>query len=203
MHMYWLPWVSVVWGRLSLVAESGGYSEVVQRGSSTHGLSSWSRHVESSQMKDWTRVFCFGRQIPNQWTTREVLLWPLDCLLCFGLALQKGWELLHYRKSHSLCLPCIPKHVEQKMGEGWKEFHTGLLSKWFMMSLGSSVNREQPQPNLCVWFLKALWILAPTSCWGFPGRGEWWEEEWNQWGHVHIRSSSRCAAFTSNPTAGR
>ena len=31
------------------------------------------RHVESSWTRDQTHVPCFGRQIPNHWSTREVL----------------------------------------------------------------------------------------------------------------------------------
>ena len=119
-HISWLPWVSVIWGRLSLVAESGGYSPVVQCGSSSRGLSSWSRHVESSQMKDWTHVLCFGRQILNHWTTREVLLSTLDCLLSFGLAFQKGCELLHYRRVILCASLAFPNRWSREWGKGGK-----------------------------------------------------------------------------------
>ena len=85
-------------------------------GSRLRGLSSWSRHVESSQRKDWTCILCFGRQILNHWTTRGVLLSTPDCLLSFGLAFQEGCELLHYKRVVLCASPVFPNMWSREGG---------------------------------------------------------------------------------------
>ena len=43
--------------------------------------------MESSQIRDWNRLLCIGRQIPSHWTTREVLKISLISWLVHGLQL--------------------------------------------------------------------------------------------------------------------
>ena len=52
------------------------------------------RHVESSQTRDWTHVPCSGRQILNQWTSREVQF-IIDYYLLFNH--------INNTQIHSLC----------------------------------------------------------------------------------------------------
>ena len=88
---FWLLWISIAAHGLSLGAGAAatlaavhrllcGASLVSELGSKVHGLQElWRggfaalRHVESSSTRDRTHVSCFGRQIFNHWTTREVL----------------------------------------------------------------------------------------------------------------------------------
>ena len=56
----------------SLVAEHGLWGVQAQQLWRTALVALW--HVESSQTRDRTHAPCTGRQIPNHWTTREVLL---------------------------------------------------------------------------------------------------------------------------------
>ena len=86
---------------LSLVAASGGYSLaavrmlltavaclVAEHWLEAHGLQQlWCtglvalRHVESSQTRDQACVPCFGRQVLDHWTTKEVYHSTLMILL--------------------------------------------------------------------------------------------------------------------------
>ena len=74
----WLLWAFFPVHRLSLAAESGGFSfswllSLRSRGSGCmlwcRGLAAL-RHVGSSRMRDQICVCCIGRRILNQWTTR-------------------------------------------------------------------------------------------------------------------------------------
>ena len=90
-YLFWLYWVFVAAPRLSLVTASGGYSSLWWSGSPCGGFSCYTgsrvcglqelwgmgpvapQHVESSLIRDWTRVPCTGRQILIHSTSRKVL----------------------------------------------------------------------------------------------------------------------------------
>ena len=74
---FWLRRVFVAVCRLSLVAESGGYSSLRCMGFSLQWLLLLRstglvapRHVGSSWTRDWTRVPCIGRRILNHCASR-------------------------------------------------------------------------------------------------------------------------------------
>ena len=98
----WLHWVFIAACRHSSCGEwasqCGGFSCCAARalGCASSGVVATSRvasrHVESSQTRDWTHVPCIGMWTPNHWTTREArdktfLKSPLmpQSIICTGM----------------------------------------------------------------------------------------------------------------------
>ena len=144
--MFGCTWVFVAVHRLSLVAESGGYSSLWDLGFSLQwllllwGVGSRARasvvvaqglclvaseHVASSWIRDPSHVPCIGRRTLNHWTIREAqgqqLLTYLKSYLWWIGVLLRLLDLREWRVS--VALPRIPKSQEE-------ESALWMLSNW-------------------------------------------------------------------------
>ena len=95
------------------------------------------QHVESSRTRDQTCVLCFGRQILNYWTTREVLnknivmgISLVGQRLRLHLPMQEAQvqSLVEELGSHMLCSQKL-KQYYNKFNKGLKNFLKNMLMK--------------------------------------------------------------------------
>ena len=122
MFYFWLCWVFIAMHRLSLDGASGATllpqstssrvcrlpllwlpdSRAWALGLWCRGLAAASRHVESSQTRDWTCVTCFDRRFFNHWTISEVLFFfklkyncfPMLCFCCMSKWIRYKYEYI-------------------------------------------------------------------------------------------------------------
>ena len=115
-----------------------------------HELSSCGMRDLSSPTRGKTCVPCIARQIPNHWTTGEVLAYMLSCFSCVRL--------------------CYPMDYSPPGSSIHRILHARML-EWVVRpsSRGSIFQTQGSNPNLIMFPALEGWFFTTSATWEAPG----------------------------------